>query len=143
MNQRKTPKSVKKGEPGYEEYKAFMKAYMLTRYHTIRQQMVDYLGGKCAHCGSVEDLEIDHKDPALKTMQVERMCYVSKANRQDELDRCQLLCEQCHTQKTLVDLGRVPAVCGTLSGYRYCRCAACRQANSTYHKDRRDKIKRR
>ena len=82
MNQRKTPKSVKKGEPGYEEYKAFMTAYMLTRYHTIRQQMVDYLGGKCAHCtDTVDVLLVDKQTPHTIRTEETKLSAVNSVGR--------------------------------------------------------------
>ncbi len=69
--------------------------------------MVTHLGGKCARCSKTEDLQIDHIDRAKKTMNVNRMAYVSAARRMEELKNCQLLCGSCHTNKTVKeDLGR-------------------------------------
>ena len=78
---------------------------MLDRYHRIRDEMIAHLGGCCVQCGSTEQLEIDHVDPKKKTMRTERMTYVKEARREEELRRCQLLCQPCHQEKTLKDLG--------------------------------------
>lgn len=111
-------------------------AYMRKRYHKIRADAVVHLGGRCAKCGSTVDLEIDHVDPKLKTMDVGRLWSASKAKYEAEIQKCQLLCRECHQAKTLVDMGRKSARTehGTLSAYRYCRCPECVAAYNEYQK---------
>jgi len=65
------------------------------KYH----EAIERLGGVCAHCGEVEDLEFDHIDPRTKTAPVMRLWSYS-ARFEAELAKCQLLCWECHQLKT-------------------------------------------
>lgn len=121
-----------------DDYRSYMRKYMKDRYTKRRKEMVITLGSKCARCGSMDDLHIDHIDPSKKTMSVERMAYVSRQRQDKELENCQLLCQPCHTEKTVVeDLGRVMAkgTHGTLSSSRYCKCDRCTDAKRMYMKE--------
>lgn len=117
-----------------------MRVYMLARYHKRRREAVFRLGGKCAICGSGEDLEIDHIDRTTKSMNVARMTMVSQERFDAELKKCQLLCSKHHDEKTTRDRGLKPArgTHGTLSSYRYCRCERCRKAKSDYMRLKRE-----
>lgn len=124
-----------------EEYNAYMKEYMLKRYHTRRNLLLDSLGAKCSKCGSVDrnDLEVDHIDRTQKTFDVARLWSVNEKLFKSEIDKCQLLCSTCHKSKTLVDMGLQDAkytdTHGTLSTYRYCKCVLCRRANAEYNRE--------
>jgi 5-methylcytosine-specific restriction endonuclease McrA len=122
--------------PNSNEY---MAAYMLRRYHERRAEAVAALGGKCVRCGSIEDLQLDHRDPADKSFNIGKLWSVSRVRYLAELAKCQLLCAECHTNKTLADRGQRPArgTHGTLSSYRYCKCRRCRAAKSKYERERR------
>ncbi len=68
----------------------------------LRQEMVDYLGGKCAHCGVSYPTcvyDFHHIDPSTKLYNVSTMVS-SFATKRDvlfaELDKCLLLCANCH-----------------------------------------------
>lgn len=63
-----------------------------------RAYALEFLGGKCAVCGSTENLEIDHKDPTQKSFPISRPPS-EKAFRK-ELTKCQLLCHTCHSKKS-------------------------------------------
>lgn len=75
------------------------------RIKNIKQKCVDYLGGKCAVCGynkCVEALEFHHLDPNtkdlnLKTRGIDRR--KSFDSQKQELDKCILLCSNCHREK--------------------------------------------
>lgn len=96
-----------------ESYNAYMREYNHKRYHQKRQWAVAYLGGKCTHCGSTGNLEVDHIDPHEKTMGLTRMTRVTQERFVAELDKCQLLCHDCHVQKTMVDgSSRKNTACG-------------------------------
>lgn len=94
---------------------------------------LDYLGGSCAVCGSTTNLEFDHVDPATKILDISsaihRECW-SWIRLKDELDKCQLLCNEHHLVKTVESYGEQP--CGTYWKYRKykCRCQPCVVANS-------------
>ena len=71
------------------------------RYRDRREAAVAYLGGACVSCGTTEDLEFDHVDPATKTREMAR-CFgdLSAANLAVEVAKCQLLCKPCHITKS-------------------------------------------
>jgi hypothetical protein len=96
------------------------------------------LGGVCSHCPSTTELELDHIDPATKSFTVSKLGSCNEVKFWAEVDKCQLLCTDCHQAKTLVDLNRVSAKIthGTLSSYRYCKCDLCRKAKSDYSRQK-------
>jgi 5-methylcytosine-specific restriction endonuclease McrA len=118
-----------------EKYNAYMKKYMLEKYHKIRQSAIEYLGGKCVICGSVENLELDHKDHRSKKYDLAKMWSGNQGRYKEELNKCQLLCEDCHIRKSSVDRGFKVAKGnhGTISTYRYCRCELCKKAKGDYY----------
>ena len=100
------------------------------------------LGGKCQHCGSIEDLEFDHIDPSTK---IENVSHPSMLDGKIEkfwveVEKCQLLCEPCHRIKTKEEGSH----CGGHnkieerphgSGMKYedgCRCKRCRTWKRLY-----------
>lgn len=133
-----------------QEYNEYMREYMLKRYHRRRQFAIDSLGGKCCICGSSEDLEIDHKDPNDKGIDLSKaFTSMSESKLIEELKVCQILCSSCHKNKTRKDLAakfnqREHWEHGTLGGYRYCRCDDCRIAKNKwqneYRKNRRKNV---
>lgn len=117
----------------------YMTAYRKVRYVARRNQILVYLGSQCVKCGSLvlADLQIDHRDAALKSFEVSEKCWcMSWEKLQPEIDKCQLLCTHCHREKSIFDRGTLPAIGthGTLSAYRYCHCAICRSAKNEYTK---------
>lgn len=88
-------------------------------------------------CGTAESLEIDHIDPATKELDVGKMWAVSEERLMREVKKCQLLCKEHHKEKTLRDKGLKSAreTHGTLSSYRYCKCALCRRAKNEYNRE--------
>lgn len=83
--------------------------------------------GPCAECGSWEQPEIDHVDPSTKQTSVAAVWSWSKAKRDRELAKCQVLCKPCHRRKTIASLLRNGG--HNLNGYRRgCRCAICTTA---------------
>ena len=117
-----------------EQYNAYMRKYMLTRYHERRKYAIEKLGGSCVKCGGVEQLELDHIDPKKKSFAISKMWSVAWVRFIAELAKCQLLCDPHHNDKTLADKGqrRAKGTHGTLSAYRYCRCDLCREVHSAY-----------
>lgn len=91
--------------------------------------------GPCVSCGSDFDLELDHKDPTLKTLATYQIFSLSPRNpkRIKELENCQVLCKSCHRIKTNNQLHSDKGH-GTYSMYHTykCRCSPCRKANSDY-----------
>jgi 5-methylcytosine-specific restriction endonuclease McrA len=62
-----------------------------------RQQWVEE-NGPCAYCGSWERLEVDHINPEEKWSH--RIWAYREEKRLKELEKCQVLCYDCHKQKT-------------------------------------------
>lgn len=85
----------------YKNYNQDMNTYMKSRYFRRREQAIESLGGKCVVCGSVEELEFDHVDPSTKSFSIAKAFSGWSWSRiQVELDKCQLLCRDCHKVKT-------------------------------------------
>jgi 5-methylcytosine-specific restriction endonuclease McrA len=118
----------------HKDPKSYMRNYMKERYHRRRKQAIELLGGKCAHCGTSEALEVDHIDPALKTMTVTRMYSMSEPKFLAELAKCQLLCNTHHVEKSKAER-EVPHG-GGASGKRNCPCIPCKTRKAEYQRER-------
>lgn len=119
-----------------ESYNRYMREYHLKRYYQKREKAIQQLGGKCEKCGRTENLQLDHKDNTNKSFEISRLLSVSKEAFEKELKKCQVLCIDCHSLKSILEQGKKPAqgTHGTLSSYRYCKCDICRKAKSEYNK---------
>ncbi len=115
------------------------KRYFRDRYAAKRQLLIDKLGGKCAVCSSTRGLEFDHIDPATKSFGISESWALSLACLEEELKKCQLLCEDHHKEKTARngEGANGAARHGTPHMYRKfkCRCDECRAAASAYKKE--------
>lgn len=104
-----------------------------------RERRAEFFAGKsCVQCGSTERLELDHVDPSQKTSH--RIWTWSKARRDEETAKCQILCHDCHQIKSSAEqAARVK--CGTEWSYRKgCRCEECRTEVSAIRKRRRQSL---
>lgn len=131
-----------------EEFNAYMRVYMLNRYHERRKLWVERLGGKCSACGSDKDLEFDHIDPAKKKLAVSEKWSSNDNDILCELNKCQLLCRSCHEAKSKSDLKKItneriartnPLVHGARGYWRGCRCDVCREGAREHKKQKRSK----
>ncbi len=113
-----------------------MRVYMLRRYNERMKEARTLLGGKCVRCSETNGLQFDHIDPKTKSFTIGQMWSVSKELFDIEIRKCQLLCQRCHEEKTLVDKGQKSAknTHGTLSSMRYCKCELCKKVKSDYNK---------
>jgi hypothetical protein len=111
--------------------------YNKARHKRVKAKIFDILGNKCQHCGSLENLQIDHIDPKRKAFDISSFWAYAWNDILEELKKCQALCENCHRAKTLIDLGQENARFkhGTLSSYRYCRCNECKAAKNKYSRE--------
>lgn len=67
----------------------------------IKQKSVDYKGGECEICGynkSNRALSFHHKDPTKKDFTISEMSSKSWETIKTELDKCMLLCANCHME---------------------------------------------
>jgi hypothetical protein len=81
----------------------YHRQYNIRRYHRLRAEYIEKLGGCCIDCGTVENLEFDHPDPRTKEFSIGRMLNVSKAKRDAEVAKCVLRCKPCHTEKSAIN----------------------------------------
>src|SRR5665213_974333 len=83
----------------------------------IARRREDYFSDKhCIVCGTTDNLELDHIDPAKKVSH--SIWSWSEEHRAIELAKCQVLCHDCHVKKTKRDMG-YGLIHGTPAGYRY------------------------
>lgn len=75
-----------------EKQREYQKQWMASR-------RADFFKDKsCVECKSVENLELDHIDPSKKI--THNIWSWSKSRREEELAKCQVLCKECHKEKT-------------------------------------------
>ena len=65
-----------------------------------RVYCIEYLGGKCVVCGTTHNLQFDHIKREGKKYNIASKLTYKFDNIKEELDKCQLLCVDCHLQKT-------------------------------------------
>jgi hypothetical protein len=71
------------------------------RLQRYKQDAVDYKGGKCEICGYSKytgSLDFHHLDPKGKDPNFNAMRNWKLERRKDELDKCALLCRNCHAE---------------------------------------------
>lgn len=64
-----------------------------------RAEWITAQGAHCKNCGSTDELEVDHIDPALKTVNPTDIWSMSQHRREAELANCQVLCKDCNLEK--------------------------------------------
>lgn len=82
----------------------YHKDYQRKRYAERKAKAIEHLGCVCVVCGSEDDLQFDHVDPETKSCNVSPM--LSKRSWKailEELNKCQLLCIDCHQEKTTTE----------------------------------------
>lgn len=112
---------------------------MSKRYAVFVSKCKEHLGGVCIDCGTIDDLEISHNDPAVKSFDI--LNQWSRVNKNwdalvlPELDKCSLRCHRCHL---IYDEKRPDPLHGTHNMYLTykCRCDLCREAEAEYNRKR-------
>jgi hypothetical protein len=108
---------------------------------------LDYLGGQCVKCGETKNLHFDHITPNNKFKEISSLYTSNLQILKDELDKCQLLCYECHHEKSLNEgdyLGNRKTWEHGVSGYinQKCRCNHCVESYKEWRKKRWIKEKR-
>lgn len=119
-----------------------MSVYMARRRGARRAKLLELRNNECEKCGSIEELQFDHIDPATKKFNLSG-CYLDKKWETilEELDKCQLLCVECHYTKSVTqDWERVVDHGGGLTGKRNCRCELCAPLKDAYNKKYKKKV---
>ena len=115
------------------------RTYQASWLKARRAAWIESQGGKCVICESTERLEIDHIDKAEKKVPVAALWSRSELVRKSELEKCQVLCYDCHKEKTIREA--TTAKCGQIGMYnKGCRCDLCTATNR--ERVRRNRAKR-
>lgn len=72
------------------------------RRFKIKEKIVEYLGGKCVNCGynkCKRALHAHHEDPTSKDFQISGAHARAWSKIKLELDKCILLCANCHAEE--------------------------------------------
>lgn len=114
--------------------------YQNIRRNKIRQELVLYLGGSCVVCQATDQLELDHKNPQTKSFTIASGLDKPKDVLLAEVNKCQLLCKDCHLKKTVTEYSSAwnkgiltqQNRHGNASGYNTdkCRCEECKKWKS-------------
>lgn len=113
-------------------YNSHYREVQRRKYKKRKQLAYDVVGRECVNCGSVDDIQFDHIDPATKNFTIcSKIGNAPWDLLEEELEKCQPLCKPCHIEKTLEENGGA-AKHGSLGMYRNhgCRCRSCKKANS-------------
>lgn len=120
-----------------------MSVYMAERRKNRRNQLIEMSGGKCQKCGSIDDLNFDHKDPKDRSFRLTGKTLDGSWEKiLQEWRKCQLLCRICHIKKTkendeygepwnkgISKFGDILPEHGCETSYAHgCRCEACCKA---------------
>ena len=90
----------------YSDRREYLIAAVAKRRRALKQRAVDYMGGKCQCCGynkHVGVLDFHHLDPTTKEFSISgRGMTRSWEKIQAELNKCVLVCANCHRE---IELG--------------------------------------
>jgi 5-methylcytosine-specific restriction endonuclease McrA len=86
----------------YADRRQYLIAAVKARRKKVRQMAVEYKGGRCQACGydrCIEALEFHHANSSGKDFSISEKGYTrSWAKVKEELDKCMLLCANCHRE---------------------------------------------
>lgn len=75
--------------------------YIMRWKKNLKKSLVEYKGSKCEMCGydrCIEALEFHHSDPSKKDFSISTKLFgIEKMKK--EVDKCLLLCSNCHREK--------------------------------------------
>lgn len=80
---------------------SYMAKYVSYRYLKLKIRALEYKGGKCLRCGydkCYSALQFHHRDPSEKEMDWKYLRKRSWDFIKLELDKCDLLCSNCHAE---------------------------------------------
>ena len=66
-----------------------------------KQDAIEYLGGACKRCGGSfhpAAMQFHHRDPAQKDFAINSGITMAMSLVKEELDKCDLLCANCHAE---------------------------------------------
>lgn len=77
---------------------------VMNRWISLKEKIIQDMGGKCADCGksySYEIYDFHHIDPTQKEYNWKEMKGFNEKKRNKELSKCILLCANCHKSRHL------------------------------------------
>lgn len=92
----------RKGTRFQAKCKACFNQYCMDRWRQVKVKAVEYMGGKCVHCGYDKyegALEFHHIDPSEKEADWNKLRLKSWNSIKIELDKCIMLCSNCHREE--------------------------------------------
>lgn len=84
--------------------KSCASGFVVEKNNRHKKALVKYMGGKCADCGIVGHHSIydfHHTEPEHKDFTIQSNRHYNFAQLIDELDKCVMLCANCHTKRHL------------------------------------------
>lgn len=84
----------KRWDNNKEEIMKYNREYVRNHKNLLKEKM----GGKCVKCGAIENLQFDHINPLEKSFNISN--NIHRKDLDEELAKCQLLCPECHLDKT-------------------------------------------
>jgi len=73
-----------------------------SQYQKRMNKLRKAFGNKCVKCGATDNLHFDHINPATKVAAIGDLAIRNGFKRcYQEALKCQLLCKQCHIQKSI------------------------------------------
>ena len=111
------------------------------RYYRLKQQAIDFLGGKCSKCGSDDRLRVNGKDPN-KPFSISVLVCIPWELTEQILPSCELLCHTCYYLMRRAEFEAEPGGHGEgVSGRHNCKCDKCRPLKSQYQREWRKRQK--
>ena len=90
------------GQKHYQKYKQQYKERCNKRRIEMKKKAIEYLGGKCIRCGYDKcqgAFDFHHREDSQKEFQIAPMIWAKWEILQPELDKCDLLCSNCHREE--------------------------------------------
>ncbi|HEY6021575.1 MAG TPA: hypothetical protein VIY48_17345 [Candidatus Paceibacterota bacterium] len=113
-----------------EERSQYKRSWDSARAQKRKAECIEYLGGKCVECSSDKNLQFDHRDRSTKAFDISRAFNRSWEVLVVELNKCQLLCEDCHKNKTSREKSVEHG--GGVQGKLGCKCDSCKVKKAEY-----------
>ncbi len=93
---------MRKEKRTYKDRKEYLIKAVHARRKKVREMAVEYKGGKCEKCRyhrCIDALEFHHIDPDQKDFSISHRGYTRSWERvKAELDKCMILCANCHRE---------------------------------------------
>ena len=115
----------------YSDRRQYLIKAVHKRRRKIRQMAIEYKGGQCESCGynsCTDALEFHHISSSGKDFSISDKGYTRSWNKvKEELDKCRLLCANCHRElhaKLAASNGNVRVKSGLIQGNRNVKTTA-------------------